>query len=249
MQDEEGYTVLNLRPKMRAARRSTVNGTQGSPATLRGYKITVAILGAWSIMATLAVIALSLLGSSRTGRTGAVSNATASWEAQQEGQECGACLHRLVSHLSQVLCVPSSGSSLEGTSCKLCPSDWLPHRGKCYWFSTESKMWHRSREDCSAKGSRLVVIQEPEEMEFIRNSVQEKYRVWMGLTANGPRKMWTWQDGSSLNETLFPVKGSAEESSCGVIKGRQIQSETCSGEYRWICQKDAILIDSGVTHL
>nr|XP_023968751.1 killer cell lectin-like receptor subfamily F member 1 [Chrysemys picta bellii] len=95
----------------------------------------------------------------------------------------------------------------------------------------------------------MVVIQEQDEMEFLGNSIQEKYLVWTGLSANVTGMKWTWVDGSLLNQTLFPVKGSAEENSCGVIKGSQIQSETCSGEYRWICQKDAIQIDSGTSDL
>uniref|UniRef100_A0A8C3I024 C-type lectin domain-containing protein n=1 Tax=Chrysemys picta bellii TaxID=8478 RepID=A0A8C3I024_CHRPI len=123
-------------------------------------------------------------------------------------------------------------SPLEGAGCKICPPDWLPHGAKCYWFSTESKIWARSHEDCSARSALpLSYLQE-----FLGNSIQEKYLVWTGLSANVTGMKWTWVDGS-----LFPVKGSAEENSCGVIKGSQIQSETCSGEYRWICQKDPSL--------
>ncbi|XP_029768748.1 killer cell lectin-like receptor subfamily F member 1 [Terrapene carolina triunguis] len=279
MQDEEGYTVLNLRPKMGTASRPSADGIQAwetlrltdkseftdSPANLRGYKITIGVLGVWSVVATLAVITLSILGknsnrrshgcfqgSSHEGLTGAAPNAPASRGAQWEegnGAECGARLSHLVSRLSQALCAPINSSSLEGAGCKICPPDWLPHGAKCYWFSTESKIWARSREDCSARSARMVVIQEQDEMEFLGNSIQEKYLVWTGLSANVTGRKWTWVDGSLLNQTLFPVKGSAEENSCGVIKGSQIQSETCSGEYRWICQKDAIQIDSGTSDL
>ncbi|KAG6923688.1 killer cell lectin-like receptor subfamily F member 1 [Chelydra serpentina] len=278
MQDEEGYTVLNLRPKMGTASRPSASKIQAqeplrltykseftdSPANLRGYKITVGILGAWSVVATLAVIALSILdknanprshgcfqGSSHEGLTGAAPNATASRGAQhgeRNGAGCSARLNHLVSRLSQALCAPSNSSSPEGAGCKICPPDWLPHGAKCYWFSTESKIWARSREDCSARRARMVVLQEQDEMEFLGNSIQEKYLVWTGLSANAPGRKWTWVDGSLLNQTLFPVKGSAEENSCGVFKGSQIQSETCSGEYRWICQKDAIPIDSGTSN-
>ncbi|XP_077689727.1 killer cell lectin-like receptor subfamily F member 1 [Eretmochelys imbricata] len=154
-----------------------------------------------------------------------------------------------MSRLSQALCAPINSRPQEGTGCKICPPDWLPHGAKCYWFSTESKIWARSLEDCSARSAHMVVIQEQDEMKFLGDSIQEKYLVWTGLSANAPERNWTWVDGSLLNQTLFPVKGSAEENSCGVIKGSQIQSETCSGEYRWICQKDAIPLDSGPSNL
>ncbi|KAM9119348.1 killer cell lectin-like receptor subfamily F member 1 [Pangshura tecta] len=252
MQDEEGYTVLNLQPKMGTASCPSAAGTQDSPAKLRGYKITIGILGAWSVLATLAVIALSILGSSHEGLTGPAPNATASRGAQRGERnraECSARLTHLVARLSQALCAPINTSSREGIGCKICPPDWLPHGTKCYWFSTESKIWAGSRADCSARSAGMVVIQEQDEMEFLGNSIQEKYLVWTGLSANGTGRKWTWVDGSLLNQTLFPVKGSAEENSCGVIKGSQIQSETCSGEYRWICQKDTIQIDRGISDL
>ncbi|XP_075769597.1 killer cell lectin-like receptor subfamily F member 1 isoform X4 [Pelodiscus sinensis] len=224
MQDEAGYTVLNLRSKMGTTRCLAANRIQGSPADLRGYKIIIGLLGAWSIVATLAALVLSILGSSPAGLLGAAPNATAEGGVHA-GEECSARLNHLVARLSQELCAPPNSSSLE------------------------SKIWNRSREDCSAKSSRLVVIQKLDEMEFIGSSVQEKYLVWMGLSANGPRRTWTWLDGSLLNQTLFPVKGSAEKNSCGVTKGSSIRSETCSGEYRWVCQKDALWIDSGSSAL
>uniref|UniRef100_A0A8D0H7P6 C-type lectin domain-containing protein n=1 Tax=Sphenodon punctatus TaxID=8508 RepID=A0A8D0H7P6_SPHPU len=142
----------------------------------------------------------------------------------------------------------------DGSECKLCPSDWLLHGDKCYWLSKESQVWVKSQEDCLEKGSQMLVIRTQKEMvkckggfkqEFIRNTTQERYLVWTGLTVKPPGRQWVWVDGSNLNLSLFPVKGSAEGSSCGVIKGDRIQSETCGGEYRWICQKEAALFTGG----
>lgn len=52
----------------------------------------------------------------------------------------------------------------EGSGCKLCPRDWLLHGDKCYWLSKERKDWTGSRDDCSGKSSRMLVIQNREEM-------------------------------------------------------------------------------------
>uniref|UniRef100_A0A8C8RHZ1 C-type lectin domain-containing protein n=1 Tax=Pelusios castaneus TaxID=367368 RepID=A0A8C8RHZ1_9SAUR len=52
----------------------------------------------------------------------------------------------------------------EGAGCKLCPRDWQPHGDKCYWLSKERKVWTRSRDDCSRRNSRMLVIQNREEM-------------------------------------------------------------------------------------
>uniref|UniRef100_A0A8C3SFA3 C-type lectin domain-containing protein n=1 Tax=Chelydra serpentina TaxID=8475 RepID=A0A8C3SFA3_CHESE len=127
-----------------------------------------------------------------------------------------------------------------GSGCRLCPMDWLSHRGKCYWFSKDSKSWNESRADCSEKSSRKLVIQDREELEFIQNCTQGKYHVWLGLSVISPEKNWTWVDSSMLDQTLFPVTGPADVNSCGVIKGNRIHSETCSAEFKWICQKEAV---------
>uniref|UniRef100_A0A674IZR5 C-type lectin domain-containing protein n=1 Tax=Terrapene triunguis TaxID=2587831 RepID=A0A674IZR5_9SAUR len=58
----------------------------------------------------------------------------------------------------------SSFPTPEGSRCRLCPTEWLMHEGKCYWASKESRIWHKSHDDCSAKSSRLLVIQDQKEM-------------------------------------------------------------------------------------
>ncbi|XP_065272024.1 killer cell lectin-like receptor subfamily B member 1B allele C [Emys orbicularis] len=152
----------------------------------------------------------------------------------------GESLEDLVSRLKQSLCYSTQSPSADGSGCKLCPMDWLSGRGKCYWFSKDSKNWKESCADCSAKSSRKLVIQDQEEMEFIQNVTQGKYHVWLGLSVTSAEKNWTWVDSSMLDQTLFPVTGPADMNSCGVIKGNRIHSETCSAEFKWICQKEAV---------
>uniref|UniRef100_A0A8C3XQ77 C-type lectin domain-containing protein n=2 Tax=Chelydra serpentina TaxID=8475 RepID=A0A8C3XQ77_CHESE len=129
-----------------------------------------------------------------------------------------------------------------GSGCKLCPRHWVPHRDKCYWLSQESKYWSRGRDDCSRRGSHLLVIQDWEVMEFIQNITRDQNQMWIGLNITSPGRKWTWVDGSPLNQTLFTVSGPAEENSCAAVKTNQIQSEICNTDYKWICQKEAVLI-------
>uniref|UniRef100_A0A8C0J307 C-type lectin domain-containing protein n=1 Tax=Chelonoidis abingdonii TaxID=106734 RepID=A0A8C0J307_CHEAB len=153
----------------------------------------------------------------------------------------GKNLH-LISKLSLSSSITLYISARPRARCKLCPMDWLSHRGKCYWFSKDSKNWTESRADCSAKSSRKLVIQDQEEMEFIQNVTRGKYHVWLGLSVTSAEKNWTWVDNSVLDQTLFPVTGPTDVNSCGVIKGNRIHSETCSAEFKWICQKEAVLL-------
>ncbi|CAM2094966.1 unnamed protein product [Caretta caretta] len=128
----------------------------------------------------------------------------------------------------------------EGSGCKLCPRDWLLHGDKCYWLSKERKDWTGSRDDCSGKSSRMLVIQNREEMDFIQDVVQDANYIWIGLKVTPPGGKWTWVDGSPLDPVRF--SGSADGNSCGWIKGSQVLSEMCAAELKWICQKEAALI-------
>ncbi|XP_050776881.1 killer cell lectin-like receptor subfamily F member 1 [Gopherus flavomarginatus] len=124
----------------------------------------------------------------------------------------------------------------EGCGCKLCPADWLPHKNKCYWVSKESKTWSESREDCSAKSSQMLVIQDKEEMAYVL-SIPQLNLVWLGLRVPSPERKWTWVDGATFDETLVPLTDAADRESCGMIKGNRTISETCTAVAKWICEK------------
>ncbi|XP_034613538.1 killer cell lectin-like receptor subfamily B member 1B allele C isoform X2 [Trachemys scripta elegans] len=154
----------------------------------------------------------------------------------------GSRLEDFRSQLKQTLCVSSLSNSTEGSECKLCPRDWLLHKGKCYWVSKEIKSWKKSFEDCTVKTSQMLVIQDQDEMDFIRNVTKGVNRVWIGLNVTSPERTWMWVDGSLVNQTLFPITSLAEPNSCGVTKGDQIRSDVCGAQFKWVCQKEALQI-------
>ncbi|XP_030399808.1 killer cell lectin-like receptor subfamily B member 1B allele C [Gopherus evgoodei] len=154
---------------------------------------------------------------------------------------CNRTLEGFRSCLKRNLCVVEN-SSAEGSECKLCPRHWVLHMDKCYWVSKENKYWRLSRDDCSQRGSDLLVIQDREELEFAQNLTGNQNPVWIGLSITSSGRMWTWVDGSPLNQMLFTVSGPAEENSCAAVKKTQIKSEICNTHYKWICQKEAVLI-------
>nr|XP_025044458.1 killer cell lectin-like receptor subfamily F member 1 [Pelodiscus sinensis] len=162
-------------------------------------------------------------------------------EISQSTTTFNGSLEAFRSSLKQNLC-DTENSSAGGAGCKLCPRHWVPHRDKCYWLSDGSKYWSRGRDDCSRKRSRLLVIQDWKEMAFIQNIRRDQNPVWIGLNITSPGSNWTWVDGSLLNQTLFTVSGPAEENSCAAIENNQIQSEICNTDFKWICQKAAVLI-------
>ncbi|XP_044837424.1 killer cell lectin-like receptor subfamily F member 1 [Mauremys mutica] len=168
MEDDEGYTVLNLRPKRGNSASPSPDGRQGSPMSAPCYKIALGALGACCIIQTL-VIALgawrccykACQGSCPKGNPAESDGVT---QRTGSGGERNASLEDLFSRLKQSLCDPAQISSAGGSGCKLCPSDWLLHRDKCYWLSKEGNTWSKSRDDCSRKGSQMLVIQDREQL-------------------------------------------------------------------------------------
>ncbi|XP_025050979.1 killer cell lectin-like receptor subfamily B member 1B allele C [Alligator sinensis] len=236
MQDEEGYTVLNLQRRTGSSRSPRPAGSPGPEPNRRWHQI--ALWSGWtvSIILGMAVIRMALwdnCGNSRTPGPG--SGNTAATMAS-------ACQEQVRSDLIQSLCPPPQHSSAEGPGCRLCPVDWRLHGDKCYWVSTKPKSWSESREDCAARSSQLLLIQDREELDFMKSLTLANKHFWIGLSVPSPEKGWTWLNGSQLNPAVLPVPGLPEGKVCGAVSGNQIQSESCSTGFLWICQKDAVLI-------
>nr|XP_028573404.1 killer cell lectin-like receptor subfamily B member 1B allele B [Podarcis muralis] len=130
----------------------------------------------------------------------------------------------------------------ENSDCKLCPENWQRHGDKCYWISREKGTWNKSQNDCAAKDSQLAVIQKQVELDFIRHKTDGGQLLWIGVTTIPPAHEWSWVDGSPLNDTLLQVTGLAEANSCGMLKGKRVNSEACSAIAKWICETEVRLV-------
>nr|XP_032655160.1 uncharacterized protein LOC116835966 isoform X2 [Chelonoidis abingdonii] len=123
--------------------------------------------------------------------------------------ECSARLERFQSQL----CPPAQPGPAGGSGCKLCPTDWQLRGDKCYWVSRGRKTWSESRTDCSARGSQLLVIQDPEEL-LLTSWIPKRrarWHVWSPAACHtltvgvhkGPDKTFT----SVLGRTVCPLPG------------------------------------------
>ncbi|XP_067417050.1 killer cell lectin-like receptor subfamily F member 1 [Emydura macquarii macquarii] len=254
MEDEEGYMMLNLRPKGGGSAVPAPARIQGPPLNPQRHRRALCAACVVICVLVVTVIALGMWVSklaSEKGQTpvapdchGAGSGDT--WTPPGSGAtctaECSACLQRFLSQLTQSLCHPAQPGPAGGSRCKLCPTDWRLHGDKCYWLSRENKIWNESRADCSVRGSLLLVIRDREELEFLKDLTQGSNQFWVGLSVPSPQKAWAWLDGSRLDLTRFPVPGQAKGNSCGTVKENQIHSESCSSAFQGICQRDAVLL-------
>uniref|UniRef100_A0A8C8AF00 Uncharacterized protein n=1 Tax=Otus sunia TaxID=257818 RepID=A0A8C8AF00_9STRI len=48
--------------------------------------------------------------------------------------------------------------------CFRCPSDWISYRRKCYYFSEAEGNWTSSRDNCSALGASLALLDSVEDL-------------------------------------------------------------------------------------
>ncbi|CAM5098593.1 unnamed protein product [Natator depressus] len=115
MEDEEGYMVLNLRPKQRHPGRPPGAGPQGSPQNPQWIWVALGLAGAGCLALLGAVIALAVWVSqspvSCEGQTRGYANTS-----ENDGTriisslDCSSCLDDFRSGLKSILCEPHHGS-------------------------------------------------------------------------------------------------------------------------------------------
>ncbi|KAK7805046.1 hypothetical protein U0070_021728, partial [Myodes glareolus] len=130
-------------------------------------------------------------------------------------------------------------SVLESPVHLMCPNDWLPHRSKCIQFSQETGVWKEGLSDCARKGATLLLIQDQEELRFVKDSIKEKsYSFWIGLNYSMSEKHWRWINGSTLSSDVLNITGDFKRNSCVAVSKDKVVSENCASDRKWICQKD-----------
>ncbi|XP_046698911.1 CD209 antigen-like isoform X1 [Silurus meridionalis] len=124
--------------------------------------------------------------------------------------------------------------------------EWKYSNWSFYSISTENKDWTRSRQDCIDRGADLVIINSPEEEEFIVNQLNNK-EAWIGLSDIETLQVWKWVDGSPLT-TAFWYEGepnNINDERCVKIetdlRGKQWNNVPCSSTLSWICEKNVSL--------
>ncbi|XP_043369670.1 C-type lectin domain family 12 member B-like [Dermochelys coriacea] len=122
----------------------------------------------------------------------------------------------------------------EVDKCSSCPKGWIQYSGKCYRFTNERSSWQKSKKYCSSHGSRLLKIENKEELDFINGLACFH---WIGLFRTGAATSWMWEDGTAHSPDLFQVKKQMTGESCVLLSVGEATSYTCSEQYRCICEK------------
>ncbi|XP_049977985.1 killer cell lectin-like receptor subfamily B member 1A [Alexandromys fortis] len=137
--------------------------------------------------------------------------------------------------------IPRIAASSTETPVQLtCPNDWMPHRNKCLQFSQETSVWKDSLSDCTRKGAILLLIQDQEELRFVKNFAREKGNsFWIGLSYSMSEMHWRWINSSTLSSDVLNIIGDFKLNSCVTVSKDKVVSEYCAADNNWICQKEA----------
>ncbi|XP_026100748.1 CD209 antigen-like protein C [Carassius auratus] len=77
---------------------------------------------------------------------------------------------------------------------------WKFNQSSLYFFSSEKKSWTESRRYCRERGTDLIIINNTEEQDFVKNICGSDH-FWIGLTDVEEEGRWKWVDGSNINIT------------------------------------------------
>ncbi|KAM9388087.1 LOW QUALITY PROTEIN: putative DBH-like monooxygenase protein 2 [Phaethornis superciliosus] len=124
-----------------------------------------------------------------------------------------------------------------------CPQGWEKNGRKCYFFFPiqEEKNWNDSRKECTAKGSDLVIIDNEEELAYLK-SRSIGYYYLLGLTYSKSKEKWKWINDMEHNTDMFKIKSKYPDYFCTVIGYREVTATSCDGASttRIMCEKAAV---------
>ncbi|XP_043935053.1 uncharacterized protein LOC122808147 [Protopterus annectens] len=151
-------------------------------------------------------------------------------------------------------------TSSNGTMCTVFPwgklnvSGWTTYfQDSIYFFSNKKLSWNDSMKACMSMISNLVVINDEEEKNFIKEStVITRAPYWIGLTDQKVEGKWCWVDDPDCNVTHTKYWGNGEpnDSNNEDCATEQFKKNTqltwnddgCHKPHRWICERSASFI-------
>ncbi|XP_052560544.1 LOW QUALITY PROTEIN: killer cell lectin-like receptor subfamily G member 1 [Tympanuchus pallidicinctus] len=153
MEDEEGYTTLNLRLPASVITDGYSSNNKCPIFSTPAHCVTVDRVSASSAIrqpATLAFFALSLV--LLTGLVVLLSLFFQIYQDPEEGK-------KLQAPMREALCFERRARN--ETECAVCPARWKSSEvGSCFYVSKQKKTWKESQEFCSTRNSTLIVLKD-----------------------------------------------------------------------------------------
>ncbi|NXW88417.1 KRBBB protein, partial [Alopecoenas beccarii] len=123
-----------------------------------------------------------------------------------------------------------------------CPQGWEKKGEKCYFFfpKPQKNDWNASRKECRDKESDLVVIENKEELDYLRSQSRGHYYL-LGLTYSEREKKWKWINNMEHCTDMFTIGGDHTDYFCAVIGHEKVATAHCNGSSTTqnMCEKAA----------
>ncbi|XP_018947515.2 CD209 antigen-like protein C [Cyprinus carpio] len=121
---------------------------------------------------------------------------------------------------------------------------WKCHQSSLYFISSEKKNWTESRRYCRERAADLIIINNTEEQDFVKNISGSSGYFWIGLTDIEEEGRWKWVDGSTLTSEFWesgqPNNYQGQEEDCALIHSPGWADFPCDYTYKWICEKSIL---------
>ncbi|XP_072255312.1 hepatic lectin-like [Pyxicephalus adspersus] len=129
-----------------------------------------------------------------------------------------------------------------------CRKGWQRYGLKCYIKSSIKKPWDVAKKDCEEMKAHLVIINEEDEMNFLKLFSQKQY-LWVGLREDKPGE-WKWVDGTLLKTQMFwagrqPDNGTIKRilaEDCVQLRQDGLHDVICFDSYQYICERFHLVI-------
>uniref|UniRef100_H3DMS9 Collectin-12 n=1 Tax=Tetraodon nigroviridis TaxID=99883 RepID=H3DMS9_TETNG len=129
-----------------------------------------------------------------------------------------------------------------------CPSRFRQFGDSCYYISSASQElnFEESYQFCNGMSSHLLIINNDEEQQFMKKSIEENAFYWLGLTDKETENVWKWVDGSVPTYTYWRA-GQPDNWKFGHEDGEDCAGLThyaywndfyCHQQIRFICERE-----------
>ncbi|NWX68308.1 CL12B protein, partial [Alca torda] len=230
MEDEEGYTALNLRPS--ASVITSGYSSSNKCSTFKAPASCVRVGRASPSSSVWRPVAFALLVLCLLLLLGLVALLALFFQVSKDPEE-----GKKLQEMREALCL--EGKEKNGTTCAVCPASWLKSGAdSCFYISNEKKTWKESQEFCSSRKSTLLVLKDTAKMVSLPWDSQ---LYWVGLSYVPERSGWYWEDGTAFSKEVTKWAVLYDNNFCASVYGQIIYaSQPCSTEQFWICEKVAV---------
>ncbi|KAK5860187.1 hypothetical protein PBY51_021682 [Eleginops maclovinus] len=129
-----------------------------------------------------------------------------------------------------------------------CPSGYKRFGDSCYYISTQRLNFEESRQFCTNMTSLMLIINNDDEQQFVKDAIAGKGYFWLGLTDLEVENVWKWDDGTLPAFTKWKpgqpdnwTHGHEDGEDCaGLIHNANWNDFYCTDRIGFICERASV---------